>query len=98
MPPICRISTNGCVHDHIALFEYVTGNLSAGKNGVTIFGELTNNYYSRIKTHGNIERKCTDFTGNFSEQNISSSNTRLVEDLIPQFAEELQEFIEETNQ
>ncbi len=35
------------------------------------------------------------FTGNFSEQNISSSNTRLVEDLIPQFAEELQEFIEE---
>ncbi|MCE5179462.1 MAG: ATP-binding protein [Porphyromonadaceae bacterium] len=82
--------------DHIALFEYVTGNLSAGKNGVTIIGELTNNYYSRIKHMETLRENVQMFTGNFSEQNIFKFKTRLVEESeYRQFAEELQEFIEE---
>lgn len=82
--------------NHIDLFEQKNGHESAAKSGVMLIRELTNNYYSRIKQMETLRENVQLFTGNFSEKNIFKFKTRLVEESeYRQFAEALQEFIEE---
>lgn len=73
-----------------------TGNQPTEKRGTVIIQELIAKYYSRMKHVDTLKESVHTFTGNFSEQNIFKFKTRLIEESeFRQFAEELQEFIEE---
>jgi len=92
--------------DNIDMFREISGsksktnpskeNQSTGRSGVTIIKELTDKYYFRINQMNTLKENIHRFTGNFSEQNIFKFKTKLIEDQeFRQFAEDLQEFIEE---
>lgn len=81
---------------NIALFQDIKGGSPVEKNGVTLIKELRESYYSRVNHLNLLRENIHKFTGNFSEQNIFNFKTRLIEEVeFRQFAEELQEFIEE---
>lgn len=81
---------------NIALFQDIKGGPPVDKNGVTLIKELRESYYSRVNHLNLLRENIHKFTGNFSEQNIFNFKTRLIEEVeFRQFAEELQEFIEE---